>query len=55
MKKARFQIDCIEMKRSIQKKLSSEMNGMSPNDKVKFIKSLVSKSPFAALFKRSAA
>jgi len=55
MKKVKFQIDCIEMKNSIQKKLSLEMKGMGPGDKVKFIKSLVAKSPFAALLKRSAA
>lgn len=41
-------IDCIELKRSIQKEISDETKGMKPRERLAYYKKLAAKSPFAS-------
>jgi hypothetical protein len=46
MKKGKKGLDCVSMKRSIQEQISKEMKGMSPVERLAYIKWQVEKSPF---------
>jgi hypothetical protein len=45
-------IDCILMKRSIQEQISKEMSGMSPAERLVYIKRQVQKSLFSDEIRR---
>lgn len=45
-------IDCILMKQSIQEQISKEMAGMSPAERLAYIKQQVQKSPFSGEIRR---
>ena len=50
MKKSKKGLDCVSMKRSIQEQISKEMKGMSPAQRLAYIKRQVQTSPFADAF-----
>lgn len=45
-------IDCVQMKRNIQREISEEMKNLSPEEKLKYYKKLADESPFAGRLKR---
>ena len=47
MKKGKKGLDCVSMKRSIKEQISKEMKGMSPVERLAYIKWQVEKSPFS--------
>jgi hypothetical protein len=53
MKRGKKGLDCVSMKRSIQEQISKEMKGMSPAQRLAYIKRQVQQSPFAAEIRRS--
>lgn len=46
------QIDCIAMKRSIQRQIAAETKGMTPRERLAYYKKLANESPFASLTRR---
>ena len=45
-------IDCIAMKRSIQRQIAAETKGMTPRERLTYYKKLANESPFASLTRR---
>ena len=45
-------LDCIAMKRSIQKQIAAETKGMTPRQRLAYYTRLASESPFAPFLKR---
>jgi hypothetical protein len=52
MKKGKKGLDCVSMKRSIQEQISKEMKGMTPPERLAYIKRQVQKSPFSDNIRR---
>ena len=52
MKKGKKGLDCVSMKRSIQEQISKEMKGMSPAQRLAYIKRQVQTSPFSDVIPR---
>ena len=46
----KLEIDCIAMKRRIQEEIAREMEGMTPRERLAYLREQVRKSPFAAWF-----
>ena len=46
-------MDCVLMKQSIQEQISKEMEGMSPAERLAYIKRQVQKSPFSDEIRRN--
>ena len=51
-KKEDQSLDCIAMKRAIQKQISAETRGMTPHERLAYYKKLANESPFASLVRR---
>ena len=47
-------VDCIALKRNIQRRISAETKGMTPSQRLAYYRKLVDESPCAALPKRRA-
>lgn len=45
-------LDCIALKRSIQRKIAAETKGMTPQARLAHYQKLVEESPFAPLLRR---
>jgi hypothetical protein len=45
------QLDCIAMKRAIQKEISAETKGMTPAERLAYYRKLVDEGPFASLLR----
>ena len=45
-------LDCVDMKRAIQREIASETRGMAPHDRLAHYKKLADESPFAPLVRR---
>lgn len=45
-------LDCVNMKRAIQKEISAETRGMAPHERLAHYKKLADESPFASLLRR---
>jgi hypothetical protein len=45
-------IDCIAMKRKIQREMARETRGMTPDEKLAYYRKLVTDSPWAKLMRR---
>lgn len=45
-------LDCIDMKRAIQKEIASETRGMTPRERLAYYRKLANESPFASLVRR---
>ena len=44
--------NCIAMKRSIQRQITSEAKGMTPHERLAYYRKLANESPFASLTRR---
>ena len=42
-------LDCVDMKRTIQREIASETRNMTPHERLAHYKKLASESPFASL------
>lgn len=42
-------LDCVDLKRRIQEQIAAEMEGMTPQERLAYVRKLVESSPFYAL------
>ena len=52
MKRSKKGFDCVSLKYSIQEQISEEMKGMSPKERLAYIKRQVQMSPFVDELRR---